>query len=126
MATTESSVLLRTVDSSGNANFLYPVTKAENVVGLQETVNQNRLYRTVNVPASGWVGNGPYTQEIQVAGILETDCPHFGVVIVSDAYAETEAFGCVDVLKATAGGIILTCLYDCPDIDLKIQLEVIR
>lgn len=126
MATTDYSVLLRTVDSSGNSKRFYPVTKAENVVGLDEKVNQNRLYRTVNVPASGWVGNGPYTQEIQIAGILETDCPHFGVVIVSDAYAETEAFGCVNVLKTKAGGIILTCLYDCPAIDLTLQIEVIR
>lgn len=126
MATTEHSVLLRKKDSSGNVQLLYPVTTAENVVGLEETVNQNRLYRTVNVPASGWVGNGPYTQEIQVAGILETDCPHFGVVIVSDAYAETEAFGCVNLLKAKAGGIILTCLYASPGMDLTIQLEVNR
>lgn len=126
MATTENSILLRKQDSAGNINIIYPVTKAENVVGLKECFEGKHLYCTVNVPASGFVGDGPYTQEIQVPWILSKDTPHFGVVIISDAYAETEAFGCVDVLQTTDGGIILTCLYDLPDIDLTIQLEVNR
>ncbi|MGM9585163.1 MAG: hypothetical protein ACI3V1_06420 [Faecousia sp.] len=119
MATTESSVLLSRVDSSGSFNLIYPITTAENVIG-------SRLYYTVNIPASGWVGNGPYTQEIPIIGILSKDCPHYGLVICDDAYAEFEAFGYIDVLETTDGKINLTCLYDCPDIDLTIQLEVNR
>ena len=37
-------------------------------------------FHTVSLPASGWTGNGPYTQAVSVAGILADDQPIFGPV----------------------------------------------
>lgn len=38
MATTEHNVLIRARDASGNSLIIYPITKAENVDGLDETI----------------------------------------------------------------------------------------
>lgn len=38
MATTEHNVLIRARDASGNSLIIYPITKTENVDGLDETI----------------------------------------------------------------------------------------
>lgn len=38
MAITETDILLRGKDTSGNQTLLYPITKADNVDGLEDTV----------------------------------------------------------------------------------------
>lgn len=40
MATTEQNVLIRAKDAQGNSSIIYPITKAENVDGLEEMIVQ--------------------------------------------------------------------------------------
>lgn len=122
MATTETSVLLRGQDGAGNINLYYPVTTAENVVGLDD----KHGFWEVSVPASGWTGDGPYYQEIAVSGILASDCPHWGICVVSDLYEELAAYQLIDLLVTYDGQIALVCPNDYPDIDLTLHLEVNR
>lgn len=38
MATTEHNALIRAKDASGNSLLIYPITKAENIDGLEESL----------------------------------------------------------------------------------------
>ena len=83
----------------------------------------------VVLSAAGWSAEAPYTQTVAVAGILETDRPHYGVVLSEDretALAEKEAFAMVDDLDTGANVVTFTCLEDKPDVALTIQMEVNR
>lgn len=78
-----------------------------------------------------WTGdNAPYTQEVSVEGILATDLPHVGPVFSLDnadtASAQREAWGCVDAGIAYDGKITFTCTEDKPEVEIPIQIEVMR
>jgi hypothetical protein len=84
---------------------------------------------TVSLPASGWTGSGPFTQTVSVDGILNTDRPHWDVVLSSDtatAVAELEEYSVVDKLETSNGSLTFTCLQEKPKADLTIQMEVNR
>lgn len=85
---------------------------------------------TVNLPADSWQGDAaPYTQTVELAGILATDRPHFGVVLSDEmetALSEKEAFGMVDELDTADGSVTFTCLEDKPGVALSVQMEVNR
>lgn len=85
---------------------------------------------TVSLPASGWAGtSAPYIQTIANEKISKDDCPHYGVIYSQDLETrlkEREAFGYIDELEATDGTLTFTCFEDKPEMDLAIQLEVIR
>lgn len=87
------------------------------------------FHATVVLPVNGWTDAAPYTQTVQVAGILETDQPHYGVIYSADtatALAEKEAFAMVDDLDTAAGSVTFTCFESVPAVNLTIQLEVNR
>jgi hypothetical protein len=87
------------------------------------------LEAQVTVTASGWSAAAPYTQAVNVNGILATDRVHWGVVYSGDAenmIAQKEAFAMVDDLDSAAGKVTFTCFEEKPDVDLTIQLEVNR
>lgn len=85
---------------------------------------------TLTLPANGWAGSdAPYTQTLTLAGILNTDSPHYGPVYSGDRaarLAQKEAFCLVDDLETADGSVTVTCLEDKPGVDLTLQLEVIR
>ena len=85
--------------------------------------------RTVNLPAANWSSSAPYTQTIQIDGILGTDRPHYGVVYAADQdlrLAQKEAFAMIDDLDTADGSVTFTCFEDKPGVDLTIQMEVNR
>lgn len=87
------------------------------------------VHTTVVLPVNGWTNVAPYTQTVQVAGILETDQPHYGVIYsaeLSTAMAEKEAFAMVDDLDTAAGSVTFTCFEAAPAVNLIVQLEVNR
>lgn len=94
------------------------------------TTTMAAFHATIVLPANGWSGAAaPYTQTVQVEGILETDQPHYGVIYSADsgtAKAEKEAFAMVDDLDTAAGSVVFTCFEEAPAINLTIQLEVNR
>lgn len=84
---------------------------------------------TVSLPVSGWTGIGPFTQMIPVNGVLDTDKPHWDVVLSSDtdtAVEELESFSVVDDLDTDNGSVVFTCLQEKPTTSLTIQMEVNR
>lgn len=86
-------------------------------------------FYTVSLPASGWTGSGPYTQAVSVAGILATDRPIFGPIFsgTSDQKIEQSIMaGFITECDTAAGSVTFTALLAKPEVDLTIQMEVIR
>ena len=90
---------------------------------------KHRILEVVLLPAS-WSGDSaPYSQTVALEGILESDSPHYGVVLsgtTEEKLARKEAFGYIDQLETADGAITFTCLEDKPEVSLTIQLEVNR
>ena len=103
----------------------------------------------VTLTAEGWTGEtAPFTQIIEVEGILKNDRPHWGLVysdsvaegdepeavseeggettVLDLKLAEKEAYALVDDLDTADGSVTFTCLEGKPEIALTIQMEVNR
>lgn len=108
------------VDNSDVVNKKYVV----------DYVDNKHFIATVTINASAWVGSvAPYTQEVSLDGILESDNPHYGVIYSGtkdNKISQKEAFSYVDELATANGKLTFTCLDDKPAVDLNIQLEVNR
>lgn len=84
---------------------------------------------TASLVATGWTGDGPYTQTVDVEGILSTDRPHYGCVYDADQetrLVQKEAFAMVDDLDTADGAVTFTCFEDKPEVNIPIQMEVNR
>ena len=79
---------------------------------------------------TAWTGSSaPYTQDVSVSGILESDTPHITPVYSSTlvtALAQKEAWSMVSKAEASDGVITFTCFEDKPSTEISIQIEVIR
>lgn len=92
-------------------------------------VDGRHLTPTLSLSLEWEGGTAPYTQSVAVEGILETDNPHYGLVLsgtTEQMLAQKEAFGYIDELKTADGLVTFTCLEDKPAVVLTIQLEVNR
>ena len=87
---------------------------------------------TATLLAANWAdvsGNAPFTQTVNVQGILSTDSPFVDVVLSSSsstAMSQLESWSCVSKIETAAGSITATCFEEKPTIDLPIQLKVVR
>lgn len=91
--------------------------------------DSKHLPASVTLLAAGWSANAPFTQTVEVEGILEDDRPHWGLVRSGDAaakLAQKEAYALVDELETANGSVTFTCDEEKPEVDLTIQLEVNR
>lgn len=82
---------------------------------------------TATLLENGWTNSAPYSQTINVTGILATDTPIVDIIL-SDLNADEESFSWLYVSKiiTSDGSITATCLESKPTIDMQIQLKVIR
>ena len=123
MATVEKNTLLCTKDTTGNLVITYPITKIENVDGLQESLNgkSEKLSRVDYVlAASKWSGN-TYSFEAEypfAAYELE-------VAIGSASSEQYDAF-CEAKPIGSATSNVITALGNVPTIDIPVILEVIK
>lgn len=87
---------------------------------------------TTTLTALDWAdtsGNAPFTQTVNIQGILATDTPIIDVVLSSTAEtakSQLEAFSCLSKIETADGSITATCLDTKPTIDIPIKLKVIR
>lgn len=82
---------------------------------------------TATLLENGWTNSAPYSQTVNVQGILATDTPIVDIVL-SSSNADEESFSWLYVSKiiTSDGSITATCLESKPTIDMQIQLKVIR
>lgn len=84
---------------------------------------------TATLTSSGWSSSAPYTQTVSVSGILSTDTPIADVVldvVTSTAMTQISAWMCVSNIETADGSITATCFENKPEIDIPIQLKVVR
>lgn len=102
------------------------------IEALNEKVEEKAKMLTFNatIQASKFIGSSaPYTQTIEVAGILGTDCPDIGVKLNADvatALAQQEAFGNMTQFETGAGILVVKCYEEKPAVDVPIQIRVLR
>lgn len=83
---------------------------------------------TATIPSTGWTAEAPYTAEIAVVGMLESDA-NFPVspVFTADNYESvSEAWNKINFIEAGADKITVTCMEEIPATDIPIQITVVR
>ncbi|MDD5882621.1 MAG: hypothetical protein PUD70_00870 [Firmicutes bacterium] len=135
-AVTDYSVAYFGTDGSGTVNSVCGVSPDENgnvqltaeAVG---AVNKEYVDTTVaaaTLTAAGWVGSGPYTQTITVAGLTDgRRCMVYPAYDGDDADANIameEACGCLSYSKREGQNVTFTCLEDKPEVDIDVIVEV--
>lgn len=83
---------------------------------------------TTTIPSTGWTAEAPYTAEISVVGMLESDA-NFPVspVFTADNYESvSEAWNKISFIEAGADKITVTCMEEVPATDIPIQITVVR
>lgn len=74
-----------------------------------------------------WSGSAaPYTQTINISGILSTDTPHITPIYGDNTENEMQAWSMVTRAITSDGSITFYCYGDKPNISLNLQIEVIR
>lgn len=114
------------LDLGGNPLTGLPAPERGSDGATKAYVDGKHYLTRFSLPAAGWTGSGPYTQEIADGNILETDAPHFGAVYDSGAEAQKEAFALIDELEAFAGRLLFRCYGEKPAVDVTVILEVNR
>lgn len=80
--------------------------------------------------AESWAGaSAPYTQTVNVSGILERDKPILDVSIssnVATGISEAEQWEYITQAVTGAGTITFSCYETRPDIDLTVNVKVVR
>lgn len=118
------------INMGGNSvtNISAPIS--ENDAANKKYVDEKYFSATIDLIATGWIGSeAPYTQVVQLDGILDTDNPHYCAIYSGtkeNKLEQREAFSFVDELETSNGNLTFTCLEEKPMTDLSIQLEVNR
>lgn len=134
--TSEEKTKLANIESEANKTIVEQTTgSSTSSVMSQDAVTTQlnnkattNLY-TATLTSSGWSSSAPYTQTVSVSGILSTDTPIADVVlnvVTSTAMTQISAWMCVSKIETANGSITATCLENKPEIDIPIQLKVVR
>ena len=85
---------------------------------------------TATFTAAGWSASAPYTQTVNVAGMLATDDPFVDVSLSgasgTEATDRMEAWTCVGRVTANAGSVTAYCYEEKPTVNLPVILKVVR
>lgn len=114
-----------------------PKTKADIVYmdDTQESTVKEELLRRKPIqflaefPHDGWSASVPYTQTVEVEGLLETDVPLVDAVFSEDAATaikEVEAYGFLDRIDTDDGYLKAYCYTKKPAVNVTVQLRVVR
>lgn len=105
--------------------------KAIDINATNAEINKLQGTADITLPAAGWGGAAPYTQTVQVPGVLATDVPIIGLAIADGATAEevklqAKAWGCVDRAVTGDGTITFYCYNKLPAVDFTVQAKGVR
>ena len=137
--TTAEKTKLSGIESEANKTVVVQTTgssttdvMSQDSVTTQLNSKATTAQYTATLLAANWTdvsGNAPFTQTVNIQGILSTDSPFVDVVLSSTtetAKSQLEAFGCLSKIETAAGSITATCLDTKPTIDIPIKMKVIR
>lgn len=135
----ENSDLQQALDNSATtAQFSHISGDAETNINLKtkfdtirDVISEKAIAKKFSsaFSASGWSAEPPFTQTVSLQGILETDNPVVDVVLnenVDIAKAQSDAWGYISKINTSNDAITALCLEKKPEVDLNIQLKVVR
>lgn len=100
-------------------------TNAQNIANAKGAVIKVETVLTAN-----WIGDAaPYTQTVEIDGILESDTPHISPIYadtLETAVAQKEAWSMVSKAVTGDGTVTFTCFEDVPGVEIPILIEVVR
>lgn len=105
------------------------ISSADALSAIGQKASTQRFSATLS--ASGWSSSAPYTQTVNVSGLLATDDPFVDVSLsgastTSAATALMEAWGFVGRVNAGAGTITAYCYEEKPTVAIPLILKVVR
>lgn len=105
-------------------------TSVEAALGALNDVKAESFDATVTLAAASWTGaSAPYTQTVNVTGIIATDKPIIDVVVsstVATGIDEIADFAKITKAETGAGTITFSCYEDKPSNDLTVAVKVVR
>ena len=105
-------------------------TSVEAALGALNDVKAEAFDATVTLAAASWTGaSAPYTQTVNVTGIIATDKPIIDIVVsstVATGIDEITDFAKITKAETGAGTITFSCYEDKPTNDLTIAVKVVR
>lgn len=128
----ENSDLQQALDNSATtAQFANISGDVESNASLKTALDAKAAVQTfnVNLPYTSWSENAPFTQTVNVTGILETDTPIADILLddsPTTATSEVKAWGYLSKLTTSNDALTAMCLEQKPEVDLNIQLKVVR
>lgn len=85
---------------------------------------------TVSLSAADWSGSAPYTQDVSVTGVLESDNPIVDIDLSSATSSNVDSllenWGKVHYISTSNGSISAVCLASKPTVNMTVRLKVIR
>lgn len=109
------------VQSTGNSTTS---VMSQDAVTLQLNTKATVSYYTATLSSSSWSASTPYTQTLNVTGILSTDKP---VVDLSAPTASNlESWGLVASVQSGSGTLTFTCYDGVPTENLDLNIMVVR
>lgn len=102
---------------------------SQNAVTTQLNDKATTTLYTATLLSSSWSNSAPYTQTVNISGILSTDVPIIDVVLsstTSTAKSQMESWSFVSKIDISSGSILATCFEEKPTIDIPIQLKIVR
>ena len=119
------------VQGKGLSTEDYTTAEKTKLGGVETGATANTVINTtVTLLAASWTGaSAPYTQTVNVSGILATDKPILDVIIsstVATGVDEVDAWACITKADTAAGTITFSCYEDKPTIDLNVSVKVVR
>ena len=73
--------------------------------------------------------NDHYEQKIMIDGVKETDNPIVGLLMsgtVDDINEQMDSWGCIQRITCGSGFITVYCYDDLPEIDITVQIKIVR
>ena len=101
---------------------------ANDINSTNKAVNQLGHVIEVTLTAAGWSSSAPYTQTVNVSGMVETYRPIVSLYLangisVSDVDLQSKAYDCVNRAVSSNGSITVYCYKKKPAVDFKIQIK---
>lgn len=93
---------------------------------LDKVIGDNKQ---IQVAASNFTHQGPYTQRIDIAGVKHTDVPEIALIIpdgITDSTrikAIKKAWSCIDRVDTYDGYIVISCFVKKPDTDILLLMK---
>ena len=104
--------------------------KTEDFSNLSKTVAEKAVtkYFTATIPITGWSSSTPYTIELQVAGMLETDSNFTVSPVYSIDNSDNilEAWSKITLVESATDKIKVYCKEEIPTAEIPIQITVVR